>query len=418
MFNFVIYVINTMAIKYLRISNIINKTVLLRVDVNVPLQNGRVGDSFRIEQVLPTIKFLHHNGNKVIICGHLGRPKGKWEEKYSLKPVGKLLADILGLKFIDTDHKIPDYHIPHMIFYSGNIEEEKHRQQLKNIPPKDVVLLENLRFYPGEDENDEKFAKVLAGLADVYVNDAFGVDHRKTASVSSVAKLLPCYAGLLLEKEIKSLDSVLKYSKHPFVLMMGGIKISDKVATIENLGSKVDKILLAGGLANLFFLSKGLEIGLSKVEKEAAKIAWQLEKNFKDKILLPVDLVVANEKMETNSIRVVTPYEVGKTEVILDAGPKTILIFANELKVAKTIVWNGPLGLFEVKPFHTATMALARVVGGVSTRKAFGVVGGGETVNAVRQAHQFEHIDHVSTGGGAMLEFLAGIKLPGIEALK
>jgi len=406
-----------MSIKYLRTSNIKDKTVLLRVDVNVPIDDGKVGDTFRIEQIIPTIKFLYGKGNKIIICGHLGRPKGHWDKKFSLEPVGKLLADLLGLKFIDTDHRVPDYHIPHMIFYSGNIEEQKHQEQLKNIPAKDIVLLENLRFYSKEDENDAKFAQVLANLADVYVNDAFGVDHRKAASVSAVAQYLPSYAGLLLEKEIKSLESVLKHSKHPFVLMMGGIKISDKVATIENLGKKADKILLAGGLANLFFLSKDLEIGLSTVEKEAARIAWQLEKNFKDKIILPVDVVVANEKMDKESIRVVTPYEVGKKEMILDCGPKTILIFANELKAAKTIVWNGPLGLFEVKPFHTATMALARVVGGVSTRKAYGVVGGGETVDAIRQAYQFEHIDHVSTGGGAMLEFLAGNKLSGLFAL-
>jgi len=229
---------------------------------------------------------------------------------------------------------------------------------------------------------------------------------------------LPSYAGLLLEKEIKGLDAVLKSGKKPFILMMGGIKISDKVKTIENLGRKADKILLAGGLANLFFLARGYDVGKSKVEPKGEKTAWLLEKNFKSKIFLPQDVVVANAQMDKNTIRVAEPHAVKSDEIIYDVGPKTILAFARELKTAKTIVWNGPLGMFEHKPFHTSTMALARVVGGVAGRKAFTVVGGGETVDAVRMAHQAEHIDHLSTGGGAMLEYLAGKKLPGIEALK
>ncbi len=407
-----------MAISYLKQSTLKNKTVLLRVDVNVPIEDGKVSDDFRIQSVLPTIKMLRSGGNKIILCGHLGRPKGEPEEKYSLKLVAKLLADLLNLKYVETDHKIPDYHISHVIFYSGKITEEKHQSQLKNVHPKDIVVLENLRFYLGEGENDAVFAKHLSALADVYVNEAFGVDHRKAASVSAITKYLKSYAGPLLEKEIKALDLVLKNPKKPFVALMGGVKISDKVQTIENLGKHADKILVGGGIANLFFLAKDLEIGLSKVEKEAVKTAWQLAQNFKDKLVLPVDLVVANEDMDRDSIRVATPYEIGKKEMILDAGPKTILIFAEELKKAKTIVWNGPLGLFEKKPFHTATMALAHLIGGRGKGRAFAVVGGGETVDAVRQYHQFEHIDHVSTGGGAMLEYLAGKKLPGIEALR
>lgn len=407
-----------MSMKYLRTSDIKNQAVLLRVDVNVPIDNGKVGDSFRIEQVMPTVKYLLAAGNKVIVCGHLGRPKGKWDESLSLKPVAEVMADLLGFKFIPTDHRVPDYAIAHLIFYTGKITEDKHQKQIQSVPAKDVIFLENLRFYEGEEANDPVFAKKLSTLADVYVNDAFGVDHRAAASVSAITKYLPSYCGLLLENEIKSLDTVLYKSKHPFVLMMGGIKISDKVETITNLGEKADKILLGGGIANLFFLAKGYEVGLSKVETEAVRTAWQLEKNFKHKIILPADVVIANNKMEKDSIRVCQPFEVGKNEMILDNGPKTILAFARELKDAKTIVWNGPLGLFEQKPFHMATISLARVIGGVAGRKAFVVVGGGETVDAVRQAHQFEHMDHVSTGGGAMLEYLAGKKLPGIEALK
>ena len=406
-----------MAIKYLSKSSIKNKTVLLRVDVNVPIEHGKVADSFRIEQILPTIHHLMKDGNKIIVCGHLGRPNGR-EEKFTLKPVAEKLADLLGFKFVETDHKVPDYAIPHLIFYNGNIVEEKHQEQLQGVPAKDIVFLENLRFNKGEEDNDPVFGKKLASLAEIYVNDAFGVDHRAAASVSAVTKYLPSYAGLLLEKEIKGLDEVLHKAKSPFVLMTGGIKISDKVATIEHLGKKADKILLSGGIASLFFLAKGFEIGKSKVEAEAAPMARILEKNFKSKIILPVDVVVANENMDKHSIRVCAPYEVGQKEMMLDIGPKTILAFAKELKIAKTIVWNGPLGHFEVKPFDMATMALARVIGGVATRKAYAVVGGGETVDVLRHAHQFEHIDHVSTGGGAMLEYLAGKELPGIEALK
>lgn len=409
-----------MAIKYLKPNTLKNQTVLLRADVNVPIgkSSGEVEDAYRLEQALPTLKLLMHSGNRVVLCGHLGRPEGKKDKKHSLKPVAEKLAGMLGMKFVETSHKIPSYHVPHLIFYTGNILEDKHGETLKSVHPKDLVLLENLRFYEGEEDNSAMFARKLAGLADSYVNDAFGVDHRKAASLCAITKYLPSYAGLLLEKEIKSLEVVLHKSRHPFVLMMGGIKISDKVRTIENLGNKADKILLAGGLSNLFFLSKGYEIGNSKVEKEAIKEAWILEKNFKDKITLPVDVVVANEKMDRHTVRVTEPHNVKSHETIYDIGPKTILKYANELKAAKTIVWNGPLGMFEVPPFHTGTIALARIVGGVSTRKAFGVVGGGETVDAVRQAGQMQHIDHVSTGGGAMLEFLSGQKLPGIEALK
>jgi phosphoglycerate kinase len=407
-----------MAIKYLKSSSIKNKTVLLRVDVNVPLDNGKVSDSFRIEQVIPTIEHLQKNGNKIIICGHLGRPEGKKNAKYSLKPVAELLANLLNIKFVETDGRIPNYGIPHLIFYTGNFIEDKHQKEIQSVESKDITLLENLRFYAGEEENDAMFAKKLAELADVYVNDAFGVDHRKAASVAAITKYLPSYCGLLLEKEIKSLDAVLKSVRHPFIVMTGGIKLSEKVGALENLGEKADKILVGGGVANLMFKAKGYEVGLSKIEESELKTAWKIEKNFKNKLMLPLDVVVVNEKMDKNSIRVCAPHEIGKREQILDAGPKTILAYATELKKAKTIVWSGPLGLFEKKPFDMATMSLARVIGGVAGRHAFALAGGGDTVDAIRQAHQFEHMDHVSTGGGAMLEYLAGKKLPGIEALK
>jgi 3-phosphoglycerate kinase len=409
-----------MAIKYLKSSTIKNKTVLVRGSVDAPVDenSGKVSDDFRLRSFLPTIKFLIKSGDKVIICGKRGRAKGKAQQALSLKPAAEKLADLLGLKFIATDYNVPDYGIPHLIFYSGDFREGQHLEQIKKIPNKDIVFLENLEFYPEELDNDIGFGKQLAALAEVYVDDDFSKCHHPVASNVAVTRDLSSYAGLLLEQEIKFLDSVLKGVKHPFVVMTGGIKLSEKVGALQNLGEKADKILVGGGVANLMFKAKGLEVGLSRIEEGEMKTAWAIEKNYKNKLVLPVDVVVANEKLEKHSIRVCAPHEVGKTEMILDAGPKTILAFSKELKLAKTILWSGPLGLFEKKPFDTATMALARLIGGRGKGKAFAVAGGGDTVDAIRQAHQFEHLDHVSTGGGAMLEYLAGKKLPGIEALK
>jgi len=408
-----------MAIKYLKPNTLKNKTVLLRVDVNVPINEstGKIGDDFRITAIVPTIKMLQKGGNRIILIGHLGRPKGR-DPKLSLKPVAKKLADLLEYKFLETHHPLPSYPINHLIFYTGNIEADSHTQQLKLVGPKDIIFLENIRFYKGEEEEDKYLAKKLAELGDVYVNDAFSVDHHPSVSVSVLPKLLPSYAGPVLEREITYLSQLQGKVKSPFVLMMGGIKISEKVHTLEYLGKRADRILLGGGLSSLVFKSKGLEVGISHVEESAEKTAWMISKNYKDKLVLPVDVVVANKDMDKQSIRVCTPYEVGKREQILDVGPKTILIFANELKAAKTIVWNGPLGYFEKPPFHTGTISLARLIGGMGKGRAFTVVGGGETEEAVRACHQFDHIDHVSTGGGAMMEFLAGKKLPGLEALK
>lgn len=409
-----------MSIKFLRTSKIQNKAVLVRgsVDASVDEKTGKVSDDFRLQSFLPTVRFLLQNKNKVIICGKRKRAKGKVVPELSLKPAAEKLADLMGLKFIATDYKTPDYQIPHLIFYSGDLREEKHQQQIKNIPSKDIVFLENLEFYPEELANDGSFGKILASLAEIYVDDDFSKCHHAVASNVSVATHLSAYAGLLLEQEIKSLDAILKHCKLPFVVMTGGIKLTEKVGALENLGKKADKILVGGGVANLMFKNKDYEIGLSKIEEGEDKVAWQIMKNYKNKLMLPLDVVVANQNMDKDSIRVCAPHEVGSQEMILDAGPKTIMAFAKVIKTAKTIVWSGPLGLFEKKPFHHATFALARLIGGRGKGKAFVVAGGGDTVDAIRQSHQFEHIDHVSTGGGAMLEYLAGKKLPGIEALK
>ncbi len=407
-------------IKYLKPTTLKNKTVLLRVDVNVPIdeKTGIVADDFRIASILPTIHMLQAGGNRIILCGHLGRPEGTWNEQFTLLPVAKKLADELKYKYIATEHELPDYPVKHLIFFTGNLLEDKHLESLRQVPQKDIVLLENIRFYHQEEDNSPILAKRLASFVDAYVDDAFSVSHHKAVSISAITKYLPSYAGPLLEREISSLERIITKPSSPFVVLMGGIKISDKIGTLENVGKKADSVLLGGGLANLFFAAKGMEVGKSKIEAEAVKVAWQLEKNFREKIHLPQDVVVAEDSVDKSSIRVCVPYEVRKNETILDIGPKTILAYASIIKNAKTVVWNGPLGHFEVKPFDTGTISLARIIGSVGKRKAFAVVGGGETVDAVRQCHQFEHIDHVSTGGGAMLEFLAGKKLPGVEALK
>jgi phosphoglycerate kinase len=408
-----------MSIKYLSKSKIQNKTVLLRGSVDAPVgDNGKVSDDFRLRSALPTVKHLLANGNKVILCGKCKRAKGKVSPEFSLKPAAERLAEVLGYKFVETDFKVPDYQIPHVIFYKGDFREERHQEQLSMVPEKDLVFLENLEFFSGELADDPTFAKKLAAFADVYVDDDFSKAHHPVASNVGVTKYLPSYAGLLLEQEIKSLDAILQNVKHPFVVMTGGIKLSEKVDALENLGEKADKILTGGGVANLMFKSKGLEVGLSKIEEGEMKTAWKIEKNFKSKLMLPLDVVVTDEKMDKDSIRCCAPHEVKSNEMVLDVGPKTILAYAKIIKEAKTIVWSGPLGMFEKKPFDMATMALARLIGGRGKGKAFVVAGGGDTVDAIRQAHQFEHFDHVSTGGGAMLEYLAGKKLPGIEALR
>lgn len=409
-----------MAIKFLKASKIQGKTALVRGSVDVPVEEktGKVGDDFRLVSLLPTIKFLASAGNKVIVCGKRKRAKGKVVPEYSLKPAAERLAELLNYKFIATDQKLPDYQIPHVIFYSGDIRDSQHQQQVRAVSSKDVVVLENLEFYPEELSNDENFARGLADLAEVYVDDDFSKCHHPVASNVGVTGHLPSYAGLLLEQEIKSLEAVLKQAKKPFVVMTGGIKLTEKVGTLENLGKKADVILVGGGVANLMFKNKGYEIGLSKIEEGEDKTAWQIMKNFKNKIVFPIDVVVANKNMDKDSVRVCLAHEVSKEEQILDAGPKTIMEFSKHIKLAKTIVWSGPLGMFEKSPFHHATFALSRLIGGRGKGKAFVVAGGGDTVDAIRQSHQFEHLDHVSTGGGAMLEFLAGKKLPGIEALK
>lgn len=395
------------------------KSVLLRLDLNEPVdEKGKLLDDFRLRSVLPTLQALQKAKCKVVIVAHRGRPEGSRDKKLSLAPIAQRLAELLRVKLIESSQKIPDYPIPHVVFYIADITDKKNQDSIRQSANSNIILLENIRYYEGEESNSAKFASDLAELADVYVNDGFAVSHRKSASVVAITAKLPSYAGLLLEQEIKHLQHLLSVKvRKPFVLVMGGIKISDKSKTLVNLGKRADKILVGGGLANAFLAAQGLEIGKSVVEKSSAAIAKQVLLNFKHKIVLPKDVVVKSASAQGRA-QVKLAYQINKTDSVFDIGPETILEFSKILKSAKTVCWNGPLGYFEQKPFQTGTFALARIIGGVGSRKALAVAGGGETVAAIRETKQFEHFDHVSTGGGAMLEYLAGKKLPGIEALK
>jgi phosphoglycerate kinase len=394
-----------------------NKTVVLRVDVNEPLRHGKLADDFRIQKIIPTIQYLRNNNCSIILLGHLGRPDGHWDKEFSLAPVAHRIAELLNFKYVETSSKLPTYPIPHVVLFSGKITDAQTRAELEKVTSRDVVVLENIRYYSDELKNSAFFGKQLASLGDVYVNEAFAVSHRKEASVVAITKYLPSYAGLVLTQEVAGLSTILQKPKHPFTLLIGGIKITDKAKTLENLGKKVDTILLGGGLANSILSERGYEIGASMMESGAASVARSVYRNFKNKIVLPVDLVVANKKMDRKSIRVVPITGVKKNEVIYDIGPKTILEYSKIIKKSQMLVWNGPMGLFETKPFHTGTMSLARIIGAVGKGKCYTVVGGGETVDAMRLAVQADYVDHLSTGGGAMLEFLAGKKLPGLEVL-
>ena len=384
--------------------------------MNEPVESGKIRDDFRIRSALPTIEYLRSQNCPIVIAAHLGRPKGV-DLTLSLRPVAMRIAELLKVKFVESSNTLPNYPLPHLVFLTGSITDDSLEKALARLNPKDLVVLENVRFYPGEQTNDPEFAKRLANLGEILVNEAFSDDHRAAASIVGVTKFIPSVAGLRLAEEVNSLNRILINPKKPFVVMMGGAKISDKEQTLDSLAMVADTLLLGGGLANIMFAAKGYELGHSRVETEALELAKRLLLNYKTKIVLPEDVVVAKSEVLKDTIRVCKPYELKVDEAIYDMGPKSILLFSQYLKKASTIVWNGPLGLAEIKPFDTATSALAKIVGAVSSGRAFGVVGGGETVEAVRKDHQESHIDLVSTGGGAMLEYLAGHKLPGIEAV-
>jgi phosphoglycerate kinase len=387
------------------IKSVKGKRVLVRVDFNIPYgPNGTIGseEDARIRASLPTIAKLKKGGAKIILVSHLGRPEGR-EKRYSLAPVAAHLSRLLGKKvtFIKDDFE----------------DDDKVERQLEKMANGDVALLENIRFYSGEDKNSPFLARRLASLADVFVDDAFAVAHRTAASNVGVTKYLPSYAGLLLEKEVKQLGTLLDKPKHPFVVLMGGAKIASKIQTLKKLLTVADTILIGGGMANNFFAARGFKMGLSLMSPEDVRFAKQLLAKHGKKIMLPVDVLAATRLDEQAMPRYCAPNGLARDEHVVDIGAETVRAWAAILKKAKTIVWNGPVGLFEVKKFSHGSIALGRVIAARSSGKAFGVVGGGETVQCLAQTGMSEYVDHVSTGGGAMLEFLEGKILPGIKPL-
>jgi phosphoglycerate kinase len=385
--------------KTVRDVDVHGKRVLMRVDFNVPLKEGAVADDTRIRAALPTIDYLLEQGAALILCSHLGRPKGKIVPELRMDPVAKRLAELLDRPVNKLDDCVgPD------------VEAAAQAMQ-----PGDVILLENTRFHPEEKANDPGFAKQLASLAELFVNDAFGAAHRAHASTVGVAKHLPAVAGFLMEKELEFLGQAVENPEHPYVAILGGAKISDKIDFIESLLKQCDRLLIGGGMANTFFKAMGFEVGDSLVEDEAVPVAKSLLDQARGRLVLPVDVVIADAFDNDANARVVAPNEVSAGWRILDVGPKTMSTFESALGGAKTVVWNGPLGVFEMPSFAKGTFAMAETLANLDSVT---IIGGGESAAAVRQAGLVDRMTHVSTGGGASLEFLEGKELPGVTILE
>ncbi len=382
-----------------KLKQISGKKVLLRLDLNVQIKNGKILDDYRLESAKETIEFLLKKEAKVIIISHLGKAEGSFDEKYSLKPVATKLKSLL---------KKP-------LKFSSEYEPLKALAEVSKLKNGEILMLENLRFNSGELKNEARFAKELASLADLYVNDAFSVSHRGQASVDMIKKYLPSYAGLLMEKELEALNKILK-PKKPFIAIMGGAKISTKAPLIEKFLTKAEKILIGGALATTFVKEMGFEVGKSLYDKDSDKIIKKLFKikGATEKISLPIDFVVLTKE---GKAKVVRPDEVKKSESILDIGPETISVFAEYIKKASTLVWNGPMGKFEDEHFKQGSLSLARLVAARSKGKAYGLVGGGETVAVLKMTKMEEYVDFVSTAGGAMLSYLGGEKMPGLKKI-
>jgi phosphoglycerate kinase len=376
-----------------------NKRVLVRVDFNVPLDSrGEITDDTRIKAALPTIKYLIKNNAMVILISHLGRPKGEIEEKLKMDNVAKRLEKLLKRKVYKLDDCVGE-----------DIEEFVDR-----MVDREVVLLENLRFYEEEEKNDTDFAQSLADLADIYVNDAFGTCHRAHASVESVTRYLPSAAGFLVEKEIENLSKALEKPKKPFIAIIGGVKVSDKINLIKGLLKKVDCLLIGGAMMFTFCKSKGLETGRSIVEEDKLDLAKGMLKN--KKIILPTDTIAADKIDKNARIKTVKVEKIPKGMIGIDIGPETTKNYKRLIAKAKTIVWNGPMGVFEIPKFAKGTNEIAKAIS--RNTKAVSIIGGGDSASAVAKLKLESRITHISTGGGASLEFLEGKKLPGIKALE
>ena len=384
--------------KILKDLDVKNKRVLVRVDFNVPINGGIVGDDTRIQAALPTIKYLLEQDAKVILCSHLGRPKGEVKPEFSLAPVAKHLAEVINLP----------------VKFADNCLGDVAQTSASSLNTGEILLLENTRFHAGEKKNDPAMAKELASLADVFVNDAFGTAHRAHASNVGVAELLPSAAGLLLEKELIYLGETIANAEKPFVAILGGAKVSDKIGVITNLLAKTDKILIGGGMANTFFKAQGFDMADSLVETDSIATAKELIEKAGDALKLPVDVVIADDFADQAQSKVVSVGDVPAGWRILDIGPITVATYASIIQKAKTVVWNGPMGVFEFPNFSKGTYGVAEAV---ADADVVSVIGGGDSVAAIKEAGLDEQVSHISTGGGASLEMLEGKILPGVAAL-
>ena len=385
--------------KTIRDIDVEGKRVLVRVDFNVPLSEGKVADNTRIRAALPTIRYLLDRDASVVLCSHLGRPKGEVVDDLKMDPVADRLAELLDRPVTKLDDCIGP-------------EVEAAAQAAK---PGDVLLLENTRFHPEEKQNDPAFAAKLASLADLYVNDAFGSAHRAHASTEGIAHHLPAVAGFLMEKELEFLGNALASPERPYVAILGGAKISDKIGVVENLLEQVDALLIGGGMANTFLKADGYDVAESLVEDESLDIARALIDRAGDKLVLPVDVTVADRFDAEAFSQVVTVAQVPPRWRILDIGPRTLELFQERLEGARTVVWNGPMGVFEFPKFAQGTEAVARMLAALPD--ATTIIGGGDSAAAVKRTGLADKMSHISTGGGASLEFLEGKTLPGVAAL-
>ena len=389
--------------KTVRDLNVSGKRVLVRCDFNVPLSDGAITDDKRIRESLPTIRYLLENGAAVILCSHLGRPKNGPEEKYSMKPVAERLGELLGKP----------------VALAADVVGGDATAKAKALRAGEVLLLENVRFEKGETKNDPELSKKLASFADLFVNDAFGTAHRAHSSTAGIARYLPAVSGFLIEKELKFLGGALENPARPFVAILGGAKVSDKIGVIESLLGKADRILVGGGMAYTFYKAMGYQIGASICEDdkvETAKRLIDLAKEKKVPLLLPVDNVIADAFSADAAKKTAAPADgIPDGWMGMDIGPETVRAFSEAVRTAKTVVWNGPMGVFELAPFAEGTRAVAKAM---AQSDAVTIIGGGDSAAAAAQLGFEEQITHISTGGGASLEFLEGLELPGVACLQ
>ena len=378
------------------------KRVLVRVDFNVPLAEGTVTDDTRVRASLPTLRYLVDHGARVIVMSHLGRPKGERDPQFSLRPVRRVLQRLLGRN---------------VVFVDDIVGAEAH-EAVDRMVDGEIIMLENVRFHPGEKTNDPDFAKALASLADIYVNDAFGAAHRAHASTAGVAAYLPAVAGLLLAREVETLTSMLTNPERPFVAILGGSKVSDKIGVIDRMLDCVDTLLIGGGMCFTFLVAKGVDVGKSLVETEWIEAAGKMLDRALERgveIVLPVDFVVADQIVEDADTQIVGREEIPANMMGLDIGPTTTELYRGSIATARTIFWNGPMGVFEMSPFETGTREVAVAV--ARNNRAVSIIGGGDSVAALKKFDLEERVTFVSTGGGASMKLLEGTSLPGVEAL-